>query len=118
MSADGPALDGGGQGIRRWELSPLRMEFLQRGVIVIDVAMFQKQTDGKLSRFSASQVNVAQLAQISMDQTDVRYALRREYGRRFQGVVPRNDQVDQKLKHYSDLSCRAILEVSSWRSSG
>lgn len=92
--------------------SPLVMEFLQRRVSVVDVAIFLKKTDTEFRRLAASQLNVSKLAQISMDQRDVRYALRREDGRRFQGVVPRNDQVDQKSESYSDLSCGAILEVS------
>lgn len=88
------------------------MEFLQCRVSVVDVAIFQKQTNSQLHRLTASELNVSQLAQISMNQRDVRYALRREYCRRFQGVVPRYDQVDWKSEPYSDLSCGAILEVS------
>jgi hypothetical protein len=88
MSVDGSTFDRGGRTGRRFGRGPLLTELPKRSIIVIDVAIFQEQADGEFCCFSASQLNVSQLAQIPMDERNVRDALRRKYCHRFQGMIP------------------------------
>jgi hypothetical protein len=52
---------------RRCGNLPLWMEFLQRSVIVIDAAIFLKQTDSEPHCLTVARLNVQQLVQIPMD---------------------------------------------------